>query len=246
MVNFEQSMNISKEYRERNNSEKWEYLKTLYNNLDNKSEEKIPKIIHQIWIGGVIPPHLKDLSQQWKNLCEKNGWLYYLWDDTNIDKFPNKNIEKTKNYGQKSDILRYDILKKYGGVYVDIDFVPIKIFDESVLKTNFFAGIAFGKDPVLFNGLIGTIPEGSLINELCKIEKINDKDAKKIMFTTGPYYLTNKFFKSDDDDVVAYPFTYFYPYSNRKWDRDKGTDYRNYIKDETYCVHLWNCSWMKW
>ncbi len=244
MVDFEESMNISKEYRERNDSEKWDQLRYLYNSLGDKTEEKIPRIIHQIWVGGNIPPHLKDLSEQWKNICKSNGWEYYLWDDTNINIFPNENIGKTKNFGQKSDILRYDILKKYGGIYVDIDFVPVKIFDDLVLKTNFFAGIAFGKDPVLFNGLIGTVPDGDLINDLCKIDKINDKDAEEIMATTGPYYLTVKFFNSKDD-VVAYPFTYFYPYSNRKWDRDKGTDYRNYIKDETYCVHLWNCGWLK-
>jgi mannosyltransferase OCH1-like enzyme len=52
-----------------------------------------------------------------------------LWDDENIlelfDEFPTMlkiyNIEPT--YNGKSDLLRYLILYKYGGIYVDADTV---------------------------------------------------------------------------------------------------------------------------
>tara|TARA_R110000782_G_scaffold190214_7_gene280130 strand:+ start:213 stop:959 length:747 start_codon:yes stop_codon:yes gene_type:complete len=247
MVNFNDSMNISKEYRERDPSNKWGKLKELYEKVGTFKEEKIPKKIHQIWLGSKIPNNLEKLSSQWKKLCEENNWEYYLWDDNTIKnlKIDNKFFNKSKNYGQKSDILRYEILKKEGGVYVDIDFIPIKIFDSFLLKLNFFVGTAFGKTPVLFNGLIGSVPEGELITNLYNIEKIEHKNPETVMSTTGPYYITKKFFECEDNRIAAFPFTYFYPYSNRKFDRVKGTNYKNYIKKETYCVHLWNCGWMK-
>ena len=46
MVNFDESMNISKEYREKIPSDKWDKLKKLYKNIVTYEEEKIPKKIH--------------------------------------------------------------------------------------------------------------------------------------------------------------------------------------------------------
>lgn len=245
MVEFETSMNISKEYREKNESVYWHLLKVFYENSFNKKnyELKIPKKIHQIWIGGQVPSKLKNLSDLWFKLCDENNWEYYLWDDNNIHNLISDVFYSTNNLGQKSDILRYNILKKYGGIYVDMDFVPIKMFDDFMLKNDFFAGIAYESNPILYNGLIGSVNDGILISDLCNIENVKSSNHEEIMETTGPYYLTKKFFKYKKG-IVAYPLTYFYPYSNRDFDRNKGNDYKNYIKDETCCVHLWNCSWM--
>lgn len=245
MVDFETSMSVSKLYREKNESEKWMLLKTLYeNSLKNKDgNTKIPKKIHQIWLGGDIPSELKILSDLWYKLCCENNWEYYLWNDNNIHDLTNETFFLTHNLGQKSDILRYNILKKYGGIYMDLDFVPVKMFDDFILENNFFCGIAYELNPILYNGLIGSISNGELITDLCDIESVKSSNPEEIMDTTGPYYLTRKFFNNTEGSV-AYPLTYFYPFSNSHLDRNKGNEYKNYKYDETYCIHLWKCSWM--
>lgn len=244
MVKFEDSMNISKEFREKNQSENWNFLKSIYeDSLNTDTKTKIPKKIHQIWIGKEIPQELKNFSDIWSQMCQENGWEYYLWDNHNIQNFVNDLFFTTENYGQKSDILRYNILKKIGGIYVDMDFVPIKMFDDLILKNEFFCGIAYESNPILYNGLIGSIIDGDIISDLCNIESVKFSNHQEIMETTGPYYLTNKFMNHKKGGV-AFPLTFFYPFSNRDFDRVYGNDYKNYIKDETYCVHLWKCSWM--
>lgn len=238
-------MNVSKEYKERNNSQLWDLLKSDYENNIKKdcTELQIPKKLHQIWIGNKLPDELKKLSESWQELCISNNWEYFFWNDENIEHLKNEIFNSTTNFGQKSDILRYNILKLYGGVYVDMDFIPIKIFDDFLLKNPFFCGIAYESTPTLYNGLIGSSKDGELITKLCDIELIKNSNAEEVMETTGPYYLTRKFFEYKKNEI-AYPLTYFYPFSNRNFDRYIGDDYKNYIKNETYCVHLWKCSWM--
>ena len=80
----------------------------------------IPKIIHQIWIGpNKIPKIWMDTIT---NFCNKYNYQYILWDDNTVNNFTLTNkkyydIEKTFN--GKSDILRYEILYNYGGIYID-------------------------------------------------------------------------------------------------------------------------------
>ena len=54
-----------------------------------------------------------------------SNWTLKLWTDENIKdlNFDNRDIfDKADNYGMKSDILRYEILYREGGIYIDIDY----------------------------------------------------------------------------------------------------------------------------
>lgn len=66
-----------------------------------------------------------------------------LFSDEQIN-FKLKNVEAlkcAKNYGEKSDILRYEILCQFGGIYVDCDFECLKSFD-GLLMCRFFTGFS--------------------------------------------------------------------------------------------------------
>jgi hypothetical protein len=43
-----------------------------------------------------------------------------------------KAFQEASNYGEKSDILRYEILERHGGVYVDVDMQCLQAFDRMV------------------------------------------------------------------------------------------------------------------
>ncbi len=102
-------------------------LKTLYEMRNYEIAEYseiplIPKIIHQIWIGPEIPKKFNSMMASWKRL--NPNWEYKLWTNADIASFPMANreqFERAENLGMKSDIWRYEILKLYGGVYVDVD-----------------------------------------------------------------------------------------------------------------------------
>ena len=98
-----------------------------------KREGCIPKIIHHIWLGSPFPDHLVALRQTWQRHHDSTEWQMQLWDDDAIASFGLMNYEAynaATNFGEKSDIARYEILYRLGGVYVDTDFECISALDD--------------------------------------------------------------------------------------------------------------------
>ena len=248
---FEESMTLSVQY---NNSKTqisdWVLLENRYNKIKTREfrESKIPKIVHQIWLGGNIPEKEQTMCSNVKLIAENNGWEYNLWTENEVFKLSNfKNINEfkgTPNDGQKSDILRSQILYEFGGVYLDTDFVLVKTFEE-LLDLDFFCGVAFDGFPSLFNGLIGSSPKNTVIIDLLNLDMpIGYKDSMDIINTTGPYLITRKVFKhiNEFNNMLVLPVSFFYPFPNT--DINKHPDYNAYIKPETIACHVWSGSWM--
>lgn len=95
--------------------------------------KKTPKIIHQIWFGD--PSRLdKQKVEQWQKYAEEFGYQYFFWSERND--YAAKSFMNSKNYElmhslrssgnlwSASDVLRYELIKHFGGVYVDVDFLP--------------------------------------------------------------------------------------------------------------------------
>lgn len=118
---------------------------------DNKEiypyKESIPeKNIHFIWIGSEIP--IKYIHNINTYITNNSHYNIYLWvsHDTTIDNVIVKNISEIDlmnaniynlagNYGSKADILRYEIVYNYGGIYCDIDSVSMRMFDKHIENT---------------------------------------------------------------------------------------------------------------
>jgi mannosyltransferase OCH1-like enzyme len=250
--NFDESMQFSYRYcNEQIEHSNWNILKDRYNTLklQSNSQKLIPKIIHQVWIGKEMPESEKRMCQAIKDSLDPT-WEYVLWTEHNIKKLDNfknyQNFIQTPNAGQKSDLLRYAILSEYGGVYLDTDFLPYKSFDE-LLNLEFFCGVAYDANPGLFNGLIGSTKNNAIIEDLLILDRpLRYHDGMALMDSTGPFFLTRKFFKNLDkvSRAVALPNSFFYPYPNFDLCRALGNNYQNYIKPETICCHMWSSAWM--
>ena len=79
MVDFKQSMSVSKNYM-KDGSESWQILKEEYDIYLGSTNDiqKIPKIIHQVWIGGKMPDKEKRLCDEWKDECKKTRLGVYV------------------------------------------------------------------------------------------------------------------------------------------------------------------------
>lgn len=127
----------------------------------------IPLTVHHIWLGSELPERFKTLRYEWMRMHPPaQGWSFVLWDDTKVEQElterPLHNAElyaAAQNWGEKSDILRLEILQRYGGVYVDVDFAPVQSL-RPLLRTG--AGMLCGLSNVGFvevnNGLIAARP----------------------------------------------------------------------------------------
>lgn len=246
MKTFSQGMVNSSNYQNKNLQDKWQILEDLYiKNINSSGNNRIPKIIHQIWLGEKVNDNLIKFSDSIKK-CNPD-YEYRLWTDVEAENynFKNKDIfNKATNLGQKSDILRYAILKEFGGIYMDTDFYGLKSFD-SLLHLDFFTGVSYDKEPTLFNGLIGCTPNNQLMDEINVLGDIRDGDGMEVIKTTGPWFMTGKLFKnlSLAGKLVVLPVSYFYPYPNFTHDRILGTNPDTYISDDSICVHLWESKW---
>ena len=92
----------------------------------------IPKVIHQIHLGG---KEFSDKQLKWQKSWKDYNpdWEYILWDYQKILKNLDINhlniLNQCKNFSEKSDILRFEILYNYGGLYIDTDFECLKNID---------------------------------------------------------------------------------------------------------------------
>ncbi len=106
------------------------YLKNNLKKVVPAKDRIIPPIIHQIWLGPKSFEKFERMRQTW--LQHHPGWIYKLWIDEDVKKLKLVNqdlFDRSTNYGEKSDILRYELLYLFGGVYVDMDAESIRPLD---------------------------------------------------------------------------------------------------------------------
>ena len=124
----------------------------------------IPRIIHQVWLGGKnIPDNFLILQEKLLEL--HTNWEYKLWTEESIeqDSLCSKKQYDHAAFAGQSNLVRLYALKKYGGIYLDFDFDVLKSFD-SLLDCSAF--VAKQPDGVYCNAFIGSIKEHRWINDM--------------------------------------------------------------------------------
>lgn len=178
----------------------------------------IPKIIHQLWIG--TKPAPITLMNTWK---EKNpDFEYIFWNE---QEFINrkmtfkcqKKINEIEEINGKADILRWEILYKYGGVFIDADSICIEPIDDELMNKHSFAG---WEQEELRPGLIATgtmgFPPGSpLVGEAINWILNNEVSMKKTdsmaWLTVGPGLLTRMYNTGLFKNLHIFPSYTFLP-----------------------------------
>ena len=196
----------------------------------------IPKIIHQIWVGpNEIPVRSIEFMKKIREL--HSDFEYRLWNNEDItkDNFINyEYIMKSKSYAQKADIMRYEILYKHGGVYLDVDFELFKNI-ENLLTNKLIICNEANINHIMSIGMIGCSKENEQLKVCIDNVKTINLDSKMIQRHSGPWYFRKCI--QINDSVRLLPTHYFYP-----------TSYTNpnaefTITEETYGCHHWYKNW---
>lgn len=231
---------------------------------------KIPKIIHQIWSGinEPLPKHFSILGETWKR--DYPSWKYQFWDNKRMNSFILKYYPQYwKTYNsfpydvQRWDAIRYLILDRIGGMYVDFDYESLEPIDKLIKdKTCCFSQEPqlhcnmINKSHVFNNALMLSIPDHPFIKKVIQhvfsekapvIQPISK--AACIMNTTGPWMLLNQYehlAEQEKREIYLIPYRYVTPF-----DMHQAQLVRNGIETEeleiclqdAYAVHYYFGGW---
>jgi GT2 family glycosyltransferase len=179
----------------------------------------IPKIIHQLWIG--TKPAPINLMNTWK---EKHpDFEYIFWNE---EEFVKRNIffqcqdkiNEIEEINGKADIMRWEILYKYGGVFLDADSICIEPFDDEVMSKPCFAGWENEtvRPGLIATGTMGFPPKHPLPKAAVKWMLDNEvsqlKSHQMAWQTVGPGLLTRMYNTGKFKDLYIFHCYAFLPY----------------------------------
>lgn len=215
--------------------------------------KNIPKIIHYCWFGGKSKPKLiRDCINSWKKYLPE--YEIVEWNEKTSD-LTHPFVKKAyhlKKWAFVADYIRLDVIYKKGGIYLDTDMMVVKSLN-SLLENRCFFG---AEDSTYINAaIIGALPKNEFIREcLMHYDLLDLTNSSNLGEITIPRLITAKFNEVSSNslffdkiisyqDVIIYPSKYFYsfPFENKQ----DLKNYKNYIDNESFAVHLWHSSWIE-
>ena len=185
----------------------------------------IPKIIHFMWLDKKdpytrgCPDKYKPNLQKWINMNPDAKVVLWNYEDVE-NEFPEymEHINNIPAWISKCDMARFLILQKYGGIYSDLDFIPLRPIDSTVWDRDIFLineprfHVKKNEKGRLFNGFVGSKPAHPFIEGWVKniIDHIEDQSIVwNVMDTTGPrsfykYYTENPIVDLDPEDACRF------------------------------------------
>ena len=196
----------------------------------------IPKIIHHVWPGDdPFREKFHAWRESWMRLHP--DWTFYFWRTSNLPENINSLarqilLDPSYSITPKSDVLRFEVLRIYGGIYVDTDMECLRPFD-NFLNLDMFTGFEDDYRRVC-PSLIGCVPEHHLLTEMSKVSISRAIKYGAEVSNERPHVITSvkpftkimqKYFndedfaqrKVEDKTVKIFSKDYFYPvYFNEK------------------------------
>jgi len=212
----------------------------------------IPKLVHRIWFGKKpIPENYEAWWQAWQRQWPDHEFV--TWTDADIPRLPRveKQIRNGRNFAEKSDIARYEILRQFGGIYLDCDLMPLHELDIQA------TGADLVRNPSIYEELTNIYGEAlnvwgcgneffaavpghpALEAAVAEIEQLDlDPDAEVVdtVMVTGPIMWARVVHGQGLElpHKVISPYSYEEPFSVM-YERDLSS---------AHAVHVWGNSWL--
>jgi len=108
----------------------------------------IPRTVHQIWLGGNRFP---ELAENWREGVRRflPDWNYKLWTDADLPELAaaalcgEAILNDRLGMGIRPDLVRYEILRQHGGLYLDHDMELLGQIDEIMVTDCVHFGFYF-------------------------------------------------------------------------------------------------------
>jgi mannosyltransferase OCH1-like enzyme len=198
-----------------------------------RDEALIPRVIHRIWLGAEpMPADHEALGRTWA--AHHPDWEMRLWTDGDLAALvPPDARGRARSPSEASDLLRYEVLRRHGGVYVDTDVESLKPLDGLIKGVSAFAAEELpGR---IGTAIIGSVPGHPALERAAREARGTAGLGANSADSTGPRFLT--LILADFEDVEIFPPRLFYPYTWHEPER------RHEHFPDAYAVHHWAGSW---
>ncbi len=222
----------------------------------------IPRIIHQTWKSADLPKGFRHWQKSWRDFHP--DYEYKFWTNEDLEDLVESDFPEWRNlfWGYKEnicrvDLARYLILKRHGGLYVDIDFECLrphhKLLDGSLFFGTEPAGHAellkarqAGLDRIVCNAWIASAPGHPFWDHLLK-SLAAAAGSQDVLDLTGPFMLSRAVSSYTGADLTLLPAQMLYPV-------EKQSCFRGDIQDlgffeaatrEAYALHHWAGTWFR-
>ncbi len=169
---------------------------------------QIPRKLHIIWVGSdnAMPV---DCTESWRR--KHPSWAYRIWTNRDLENVAWVNAEhmrtfvKARKWAAVADLMRYEILYREGGVYVDADARCLRPLDDWLLENEMFAcwDYTLAKRKLVNNAFMGSVPRNPFLAYVIeearrKSDVLRRWSWSRMRFvkmgawrSVGPYHLTD-------------------------------------------------------
>lgn len=214
----------------------------------------IPKIMHRVWLSGEpLPLAAKEFIEGWTRL--HSDWEQRLWTSENLPEMVNRSLfDRVGGWAAKTDVLRYELMRSFGGVYLDVDVEPCKNIDALIAGLDSFAPRFREESSPIFNpdfcleiAVLGSVPHHPLFEQVvASLGPWQEQHpGADILLATGPEYFSlqvQEWRKCQPAgwELTEFPPSVFQPYEHFEHDRE-AIDHPH-----SYGIHRCWGSWNNW
>jgi mannosyltransferase OCH1-like enzyme len=184
----------------------------------------IPRIFHQLWLGPKpFPEEYARYQQTW--IDHHPDWELRFWTEEDLpgDLRRPEVYEKLRPPWVRTDILRLEVVWRFGGVHVDTDFECLRPIDPLLEGVELFTG--WMEHDRTNHAILGAVPEHPVIDRALREIAPQDHFVPWDKDTTGPLFF-DPIVKAAPEATI-FPKEYFF-----------GTD-----REQAYAIHHEAGSW---
>ena len=196
---------------------------------------RIPQTIHRVWLGERPIP--EEHERFGRTFAEHHpDWEMRLWTDADLPELGIGAAERrrSRTHSELSNLVRYAVLHRHGGVYVDTDVECLQPLTPLLRGIDAFAALEV-------SGCIGTAILGSVAGHpvfarATRLARQTVGTGADSPDANGPHFLS--LIVEQESNVAIFPARMFYPYL---WDE---LERRHETFPDAYAVHHWTLSWV--
>lgn len=223
----------------------------------------IPKIIHQTWKTSALPAAFQHWQKSWLEMHP--DFEYRLWTNVDIEDFISQQDTAVQDlfYGYQEnicriDLVRYLILQKFGGLFVDIDFECLHPHHQLFKENKIMLGVEpeshnetikarnAGFTKIICNAWMASEPGHPFWDHLLK-HLFEVRMKKDVLNLTGPFALTRAAASYGAKKLAIIPSKYLYPVDKDACWSGEIQDLEFFEKNTrgAFAIHHWVGSWFR-